>query len=131
MIKNTYDGIKSLLSVNLDSSVQIKDYEGEFDDPENSLIPMPAVFCIMETGSNELDNFVDLQNKPRLYVVTSHMGGNGFNSMHSLLDDIITAVHNQAISTGDMLHFRGYEHLLTLPGMCVYSVEIEVENIGG
>jgi hypothetical protein len=119
------------LSVNLDSSVQIKDYEGEFDDPENSLIPMPAVFCIMEQGSNELDNFVELDQKPRLYAVTSHMGGNGFNSMHTLLDDIITATHNQALSTNDVLFFRNFEHLITLPGMCVYSIELQINNIGG
>ncbi len=111
---------------------QVEAYEGQFEDPADSLILPPAVFVALDRGSNSLQVTTNLDYSVSLYLCTTHIHLADPGSMLDLIDALVDALHSLPVRINERYagrcFYTGFEWLGIFPGFSCYKLAFTIKG---
>lgn len=105
---------------------QVEYHEGQLEDIENVLISPPSAFLELSLGTNEKENYLQIDQDLDIYLCAPHMKGDNPTAMYDMLWTVICLFHGTTLA-GYWIYFNTFERGLIFPGFCVYRASFKIK----
>ena len=116
-----------ILTQNLTTWTECREYEGELDSEEDSVLMPPSALVEIEGDDNDEENDLDEGVNLRIIVVAMRMTGiQDSTGALDLVDILKSGLHDQYLPiSGFDIHYKSFSLIGNLPGLKMYETRFK------